>query len=152
MVAHAPRDANAAGIGKRFEPGGDVDAVAEDVAILDHDVADIDADAEEQAVLGRQAFVRDADLLLHLHGAIERIDHALEFGQDAVAGGAGDAAAMGGDQIVDDQAVAGQGRKGRGLVLLHMPTITLDIGGEDGDQPAFQSWRFHVRSYSQLFI
>jgi len=33
-----------------------------------------------------------------------------------------------------------------------MPTITFDIGGEDGDQPAFQSWRLHVRSYSQLFI
>jgi hypothetical protein len=59
---------------------------------------------------------------------------------------------VGGDQIVDDQPVAGQGRKGRGLVPFHVPAITLDIGGEDGDQPAFQSWRFHVVSYSQLFM
>ena len=145
MVAHAPRDANAAGIGKRFEPGGDVDAIAENVAILDHDVADIDADAEEQAVLGWMALVRNRDRLLHLHGAIQRIDHALEFGQHAIAGGAGDAAIVGGDQIVDDQAVAGQGRKRLRLVPLHMPTVTLDIGGEDGDQPAFQSRRFHGR-------
>jgi hypothetical protein len=94
---------------------------------------------------------RGGDRVLHLHGTIERIDHALEFGQDAVAGGAGDAAAMGGDQVVDDHTVAGQGRKGRGLVPLHMPTITLDIGGEDGDQPAFQSWRFHVRLLFRQF-
>lgn len=34
--------------------------------------------------------------------------------------GAGDAAIMGGDQIADDQAVVGQGRKRRRLVPLHM--------------------------------
>jgi hypothetical protein len=33
-----------------------------------------------------------------------------------------------------------------------MPAVTLDIGSEDGDQPAFQSWRFHVHLPSQLFI
>src|SRR6185312_4027437 len=34
MIAHAPRDANAARIGQRLEPGGNVHAVAEDIAVL----------------------------------------------------------------------------------------------------------------------
>ena len=47
------RDGDAAGPGDAFEPRGDVDAVAEDVVVLDDDVAEIDADAEFDApVLG----------------------------------------------------------------------------------------------------
>ena len=46
-------DADPAGLGQRFEPRGDVDAVAEDVAVLDDDVAEIDADAKFDAPLCR---------------------------------------------------------------------------------------------------
>ena len=51
------RDADAAGLGQRFKPRGDVDAVAIDVAVLDDDVAEIDADAKHDApvVLGTPA-------------------------------------------------------------------------------------------------
>ncbi len=40
------------GLGKRLEPGGDVDAIAEDIAVLDYDVAEIDPDAHRDAALG----------------------------------------------------------------------------------------------------
>ena len=41
-----PRDADAAGLGQRLQPGRDIDAVAEEIAALDDDVAEIDADAQ----------------------------------------------------------------------------------------------------------
>jgi hypothetical protein len=46
LIAHRARDADAAGLGQRFQPRGDIDAVAEDVAAFGDDVAEIDADAK----------------------------------------------------------------------------------------------------------
>ena len=57
VLLHPRRDADAAGLGERFEASGDVDAVAEDVAVLDDDVTLVDADAELDAVGGRAARV-----------------------------------------------------------------------------------------------
>ena len=39
-------EADAAGLGRRLQPRGDVDAVAEQVLSLHHDIAEIDPDAE----------------------------------------------------------------------------------------------------------
>jgi len=50
IVARLPRQADAAGIGQRLDPRRHIDAVAEQVAILQHDVADIDSDAEFHAL------------------------------------------------------------------------------------------------------
>src|SRR4029077_6585616 len=49
LVAHDPADVNPAGLGQGFETGGDVDAVAKDVVIVDDDITDIDTDAELDA-------------------------------------------------------------------------------------------------------
>ena len=46
LIAHRARDADAAGLGERFQARRHVDAVAEDVVVLDDHVAQIDADAE----------------------------------------------------------------------------------------------------------
>jgi hypothetical protein len=54
ILANAGRTANAARLGQAFEAGGDVDAVAKDVAVFDDDVADVNADAELDAVVRRQ--------------------------------------------------------------------------------------------------
>ena len=133
---------------RALQPGGDIDAVAEDVAVLDHDVADIDADAEQQPLLGRLALVRHGERVLDLHGAIQRVDDAGEFRQHAVAGGAGDPAVMESDQLVDDRGGGRQGGQRRRLVPLHLAAVAFDIGGEDGDQLAFQAGRFQSASCS----
>ena len=39
-------DADPARFGQRFQAGGDIDAIAEDVAVFNDDVAEIDAHAE----------------------------------------------------------------------------------------------------------
>ena len=44
------RDADATGFGQSFQAGGDIDAIAEDVAVLDDDIADVEADTEFDAI------------------------------------------------------------------------------------------------------
>jgi hypothetical protein len=84
-------------------------------------------------VFRRGALIRQSESVLDLHGAIQCVDHAGEFRQHAIAGGASDPAIMRSDKIVDDEAMTRQGGKRCHLVLLHMPAIPFDIGGEDGN-------------------
>ena len=49
LVVDGRGQADAADLGELLDARGDVDAVAEDVAILENDVAEIDADAEFDA-------------------------------------------------------------------------------------------------------
>ena len=66
---HDVGDAKAAGFGQAFKTGGHVDAVAQDIVLLDHDVADIDADAVLDARFRRLVLLVAAHGLLHLSGA-----------------------------------------------------------------------------------
>jgi len=81
-------------LGQRFEPGGNVDAVAEDVAILDDDVPDIDAHAKFDAALCRCRGVAGDHLALKLDRAAHRVDDAGELDKEAVAGRLDDATPM----------------------------------------------------------
>ena len=92
LVAHRGRHADAAGFRHDFEPRGDVDAVAEDVVVLDDDVAEVDADAEDEAPRRAACPVAPRHASLEVDGAAHRVDDALEFDQHAVAGGLDDAA------------------------------------------------------------
>src|SRR4029077_10230976 len=94
LVAHHPADADAAWFGQGFEARRDVDAIAEDVLLIDHDVAEVDADAEFDASLLRHAGVALSHLALHLDRATHRIDHAGEFNKQTIARRLHDAAAM----------------------------------------------------------
>jgi hypothetical protein len=63
-----------------FEPRGDVDAVAHQIAVaLLDDVAQVDADPELDAALGRQASVALDHAVLHLDRAAHGVDHAAEL-------------------------------------------------------------------------
>ena len=102
MIAHAACHADAAWLGNPFKPRRDIDAVAENVAVLDHYVADIDADPEQHLFFRRQRLVGLGQRLLDRDGAAQRVDDAREFRKHAVAGSSGDLAAAFGDQFVDD--------------------------------------------------
>jgi hypothetical protein len=102
VLLNPGRDADAAGLGQPVETGGDVDAVAEDIAILDHNVADIDADAELDAAICRHRGVALGQSRLYLGRASESVDDAGELDQQAVAGGLDDAAPMPGDPRIDE--------------------------------------------------
>jgi hypothetical protein len=59
LVAQHEAGADAAGLGERLEAGGDVDPIAENVAILDDDVAEIDAHAKLDPSFRRDVDVAD---------------------------------------------------------------------------------------------
>ena len=75
-----------AGLGDPFEPGGDIDAVAHEIAVgLLDDVAQVNADAEFDAPLRRQAGVALDEAVLHFDRAAHRVDNAAELDDGAVA-------------------------------------------------------------------
>ena len=86
ILLNSRRDADAARFGHPYEPRRDIDAVAEDVAFLDDDVALVDADAERDAALGRYPGIGFGQRRLHLDGAAKRRDDAGEFDEQPVAG------------------------------------------------------------------
>jgi hypothetical protein len=101
LIAHGPRDADAADIGQGLEPGCDVNAVAQHVIALDDHVAKIDADSEADAPI-----LRDGDLMsgrgeLDLDRAPDRLDRAAELDQQAVAHSLDEPPAMPGSGRVD---------------------------------------------------
>ncbi len=132
LLAHRGADADFAGSRKRFDPRRNVDAVAEHVAFVDHDVAEVDADAEANALAIREVGVSVLHPPLHNDGAAHGIDDRGELDQHAVAGGLEDAAAVLIDQRID-QFTPMTFENGERLLLVrpHQPRIFDDIGAED---------------------
>ena len=94
-------DADTARLGDALEPRGDVDAVAEDIVVVDDDVADVDADAKFDPLVLRHVGVLLGHAALDFDRAADGIDGAGEFHQHAVAGGLDDAAAMRSDSGIN---------------------------------------------------
>src|SRR6516225_4537457 len=69
ILLHARRNTQAARLRQAFEASGNVDAVAEDVAVFDDDVAHMDADAPLDAAFWNRRRVALGHLRLHLAGA-----------------------------------------------------------------------------------
>ena len=127
------RQADRAGLGDPFEPRGDIDPVAHQIAVafLD-DVAEMDADAELDAALGRQPGVALDHAVLNFDRAAHGVDHAVELDQRAVAGALDDAAMMKGDGRVDQVAAQRpQPRERALLVRAREPAVADNVGGQD---------------------
>src|SRR5271166_1920943 len=113
------RETNRARRANAFEPRGDVDAVAHQIAVgLLDDVAKMDADAELNAALGRQARIALDHAGLHFYRATRGVDHAAEFDDAAVAGSFDDAAVVDGDGRVD-QVAAQSPQPRKGALFIH---------------------------------
>ena len=92
LLAHPARDADPARLGQAFQPCGDVDAVPVDVVALDDDVAGVDADAEADLLVLGDARLPLGHAALDGDGAGDRVDHAAEFAEHAIAHQLDDAA------------------------------------------------------------
>ena len=80
------RQTNAAWFRDTFEAGGDVDAVAHQIAVSLFDyIAQMDADTKLDAPLRRQAGIALNHARLHRDGAAHRVHNAAEFQEQAVA-------------------------------------------------------------------
>ena len=92
LVANRGRDDGLAGIRELGQAGGDVDAVPEDVERLDDDIGDVNADAQPER-LCVACRVGTRQFLMQLEGAAHRQRRFGEFGEEAVAESARQAAA-----------------------------------------------------------
>jgi hypothetical protein len=77
---------------------------------------------------------------------LDGIDRAGEIGDDAVAGGVEDPAAMPGDQPVDDRAGRLQPSHRPRLVRAHQPAVAGDVGRENRRELSFNRSIGHERS------
>lgn len=126
-------------IGQGLQAGGDVDDIAEEIAVVVDDVADLDTGAEQHAPRRRLVGAAPVHPALDLDGAGHRRDAAGELDQEPVARGLDQATAMRRDARVDQlAAVALQVGQRAGLVLAHQPAVAGGVQGEDGDEPAGQ--------------
>ena len=136
LAAHLPVGvvgyADAAGLSDTFEPRGNIDAVAEYVAVLDDDVADMDANAEFDALVLRHRRVTLDHAVLNFNGTARGVDGACELNQDTIAGPLDDAAAMIRDLRFQELApMSIEPRQRAFLVGSHQAAVAGDVAGED---------------------
>ncbi len=138
LLAHRPRDADAARVGQVFEASRDVDGIAVEVLVVDDHIAEVDPDPETEALVLWEIGVAVDHALLHFDRPAHRFDRAGELDQETVAGGLDDAAAMPGDAGIDQIAPARFEPSERPfLVRAHQARIAGDVGSDDRGHLAF---------------
>src|SRR5205823_838498 len=95
------RDANPTRFGQPFKTGSDIDAVAENIAVLDNDISDVDADAELDPLRASDAGIPVGHRLLHFRRTAQGVYHAAELHEQSVARGFYQSTVMLGDPRVD---------------------------------------------------
>jgi hypothetical protein len=151
LVAHNATDTDSARFSQCFEARREVDAIAEDIVLVDDDVAEVDADAKFDAPLFHHAGIAPRHLALHLDGATHGIDHAVEFGKQAVAGRLHDTTAVLGDLGVSDLAPhLLQGGERAFLVHAHQPRIAGHVSRQDRRQASLKPFLCHRHRWKWL--
>ena len=85
LLEHTVGHANPVRWRRRLEPRRDIDAVTEQVVVLDGDVPEVDADAHADALLVGERQVEGPHQFLELDGATHGLDRAGKLGQQSVA-------------------------------------------------------------------
>jgi hypothetical protein len=140
LAAHLPEgvfgDADPIGLGDAFEPGGDVDAVAEDVVTLDQHIAEMDADAPFHSAVGGDCGVPLRRQVLQRQGAFDGADHGPKLDQEAVTGGLEDPPTVLRDKRISRDPMVAQGPRRARFVKPHQPTVADYVGREDCGETA----------------
>ena len=113
-------DANPARLGDALETHGDVDAVTEDIVLIDDDIADVQADPELDLGVRRDSIVLRRHAALNLDRAARGIDRTGRLDQHAVAGGLDDTPSMRGDGGFDE-GPSDRLQPGQGVFLVQRP-------------------------------
>ncbi len=137
MQMDAVRDRHAAGIGERLDAGGQIDAVAEKVAVFDHNVPEVDPDAKHDRPVARHILVGGVHRALQRDGAFHGVDGAAELHKHAVACPLEHTALMALDERLQNLSPPRRQRRVRGrLVALHEPAVADHVGGQDRRESA----------------
>src|SRR5215471_10794621 len=146
LIAYHPADADAARFSQGLKARCDVDTVAEDVVVVDDDVAEIDPDAEIDAPFGLHAGIACGHLALHLDRATNRIDHAHKLAKQTVARCVDDAAAVLPDLGVGNLSPQRLQRSERAFfVRPHEARVARDVGRQDRCEAPLDPFLRHGR-------
>src|SRR5581483_3396068 len=96
------RNANTTRCCNAFKAGSNVDTVAEDVVVIDDDVADMDTNAKFDALILRHGDILIDHAALDFKGTTYRVYGAGKLDQHSVTGCLDDAPAMRGDNGIDE--------------------------------------------------
>jgi hypothetical protein len=113
------RKADATRFGDAFEPGRDVDAVAQDIVALDQHIAEMNPDAPFHALVAGDCRIALCRQPLKHDGAFDCADHRGELDQHAITGGLDDPPAMLDNERVGGGAMLAQCPCRAGFVLAH---------------------------------
>jgi hypothetical protein len=141
------RDTDAAGLSDAFQPRCNVHPVAEDIVLLDHNVADVDPDAEFDALLGWHPHIALRHSLLLLDCAAHGVHRTAELDQNPVSGALYNAAAM--LRYVRLQKftpVRVEPGECVFLVNAHQPAVASDIPRQNGRKPPLHTLFGHKKS------
>ncbi len=129
LIVSGSGQEDAARIRQAFQSRRHVDAFAEDVVVLDHDVTDIDADAQLDALSGFCFAGHFRNATLDFDRAFDGLDRAGKFQQETIAHRFHEPPSAGRDGRVDDGSSQGADRGQRpGLVLAHEAAVADDVG------------------------
>ena len=131
VLVRRARNGYTTGFGDAFDPGGDVDAVTEDILPFDQDIAEMDANSVEDALRLGSVFVAGRHLPLHRQGALDRRDDGREFDEHPVAHGLEQPPPVRGDHRLSSFTPLPNKTCRADLVLAHHARIADDVGGED---------------------
>ena len=95
-------DADTARLRNPFKTCGDIDTIAEDIVVIDDDVADVNADPKFDPLGLRHGGILLDHAALDLDGASRRIDGAGKLDQHAVTGRLDDPPTMRSDGGIDE--------------------------------------------------
>ena len=139
LIECRSRNQDAPGFGQSFQSRRDIHAVAIDVLPFDNHIAKVDANAEFELFFLRQFGVALRHRPLDFDGATDRVDHAGEFYQRAIAHELHDAPLWSGNLRID-QILAGalEARQCIRSFSLHKAAVANDVGGENRRKPPLQ--------------
>jgi hypothetical protein len=128
-----------------LQPRGDIDAVAEQIAVgLRHHIAYVDADPEFDPFVRVDAGVQGDHAALDIQGAARRVDNAAELDQETIAHGFENPTAIRGDGGVNRIcAQLGEAACGPLFVKPGQTREANDVGGKDRGEFTVDSFRRH---------
>jgi hypothetical protein len=130
-------DADRARLGQALQPGGEVDAVAQDVLAVDHHVAEMDADPQLQPLVRGAPGLVPGDGALDLDRGLDGVCHRPELHEGTIAHQLDDPAAMAGDDGLEQRSAHSPEPGDRPpLVPAHEARVAHHVRREHGGEPA----------------